>query len=154
MSFKLRETADVFWALEWMVRNADRISPEWMEAVNRAEDEYQRLLEHCMHQRDELAGRGGRMSDFEYCTDEHLDGLSRDALKSEVRWWHGRALEMEAENAKLLELLRDMYACIEALCSMVENSPGCSMCPTNQDEEKPCAAADVYCRMRELGVEP
>ena len=55
MSFKLRETADVFWALEWMARNADRIPPEWMEAVNRAEDEYQRLLEHCMHQWDELA---------------------------------------------------------------------------------------------------
>jgi len=58
----------------------------------------------------------------------------------------------QAENAKLRELVRDMYACIKALCSMVENSPGCSMCLTNQDEEKPCAAADVYCRMRELGV--
>ena len=61
--------------------------------------------------------------------------------------------ELERENAKLRELVQDMYACIEALCSMVENSPGCSMCPTNQDEEKPCAAADVYCRMRELGVD-
>ena len=60
---------------------------------------------------------------------------------------------LQAENAKLRELVRDMNACIEALCSMVENSPGCSMCLTNQDEEKPCAAADVYCRMRELGVE-
>ena len=63
------------------------------------------------------------------------------------------AADMLDENAKLRELVRDMYACIEALCSMVENSPGCSMCLTNQDEEKPCAAADVYCRMRELGVE-
>jgi len=54
---------------------------------------------------------------------------------------------------ELRGLVRDMYACIEALCSMVENSPGCSICPTNQDEEKPCAAADVYCRARELGVE-
>lgn len=61
--------------------------------------------------------------------------------------------ELERENNKLRELVQDMYACIEALCSMVENSPGCSMCPTNQDEEKPCAAADVYCRMRELVVE-
>ena len=60
---------------------------------------------------------------------------------------------LQAENAELRELVRDMYACIEALCSMVENSPGCSMCLTNQDEEKPCAAADVYCRMRELGVD-
>ena len=63
------------------------------------------------------------------------------------------ALQLQAENERLRELVRDMHACIEALCSMVENSPGCSMCLTNQDEEKPCAAADVYCRMRELGVE-
>lgn len=62
-------------------------------------------------------------------------------------------LVLKAENDKLRELVRDMYADIGELCSIVENSPGCSMCPTNQDEEKPCAAADVYCRMRELGVE-
>ena len=68
--------------------------------------------------------------------------------------WQDREMEhLEAESAELRELVRDMYACIEALCSMVENNPGCSMCLTNQDEEKPCAAADVYCRMRELGVE-
>ena len=66
---------------------------------------------------------------------------------------HELLQEARAENAELRELVRDMYACIEALCSMVENSPGCSMCLTNQDEEKPCAAADVYCRMRELGVD-
>lgn len=47
------------------------------------------------------------MSDFEYGSDEHLDGLSRDALKSEVRWWHGRALEMEAENAELVESVQN-----------------------------------------------
>lgn len=69
-----------------------------------------------------------------------------------VAYLYGRG-DLKAENAKLRELVRDMYACIEALCSMVENSPGCSICPTNQDEEKPCAAADVYCRMRKLGVE-
>ena len=66
---------------------------------------------------------------------------------------YGPVDDLVAENAKLWELVRDMYACIEALCSMVENSPGCSMCPTNQDEERACASADVYCRMRELGVE-
>ena len=66
---------------------------------------------------------------------------------------HELLQEERAENAKLRELVRDMHSCIEALCSMVENSPGCSMCLTNQDEEKPCAAADVYCRMCELGVE-
>ena len=60
--------------------------------------------------------------------------------------------EQSERIASLEELTLDMHACIEALCSMVENSPGCSMCPTNQDEEKPCGAADVYERMRELGV--
>lgn len=79
--------------------------------------------------------------DVHYLTDEQI-GIVRKYVA-----------EIEAENAELRELVQDMYACIEALCSMVENSPGCSMCPTNQDEEKPCAAADVYCRMRELGVE-
>lgn len=47
------------------------------------------------------------MSEMEYGSDEHLDGLSRDALKAEVRWWHGRALEMEDENAKMQEDLLD-----------------------------------------------
>lgn len=43
---------------------------------------------------------------MEYGSDEHLDGLSRGALKSEVRWWWSRAEEMEAENAKLFALLK------------------------------------------------
>lgn len=47
------------------------------------------------------------MSEMEYGSDEHLDGLSRDALKAEVRWWHGRALEMEDESAKLREQIQD-----------------------------------------------
>lgn len=88
---------------------------------------------------------GGRFVRYEweanYLTDEQMETVRK----------HIETLQ--AENAKLRELVRDMNACIEALCSMVENSPGCSMCLTNQDEEKPCAAADVYCRMRELGVE-
>lgn len=52
---------------------------------------------------------------MEYGSDEHLDGLSHNALKTEVRWWHDRATEMEgecerlqAENAKLRELVRAM----------------------------------------------
>ena len=49
------------------------------------------------------------ISEMEWGSDEHLDGLSRDALKSEVRWWHGRALEMETENTKLIELVRELY---------------------------------------------
>ena len=79
--------------------------------------------------------------DVHYITDEQIDTI-RTCIES-----------LQAENEKLQELVKNMYACIETLCSMVENSPGCSMCPTNQDEEKPCAAADAYCRMRELGVE-
>lgn len=81
------------------------------------------------------------------------DSKTEDITDAYMRGFEvGRAMRTD-ENEKLRELVQDMYACIEALCSMVENSPGCSMCPTNQDEEKPCAAADVYCRMRELGVE-
>ena len=57
------------------------------------------------------------------------------------------------ENKRLRELARESYAVIESLCELVENSPGCSMCPTNQDEDKACGSAEVYCRMRELGVE-
>ena len=52
------------------------------------------------------------MSEMEYGSDEHLDGLSRNALKTEVRWWHDRANEMEgecerlqADNAKLRDEL-------------------------------------------------
>ena len=71
------------------------------------------------------------MSEKEYGTDEHLDGLSLDALKSEVRWWHGRALEMEAENAKLRELLAELY----------------------EDQCDECDKWKYADRMRELGVE-
>ena len=38
---------------------------------------------------------------MEYGSDEHLDGLSRNALKTEVRWWHDRATEMEGECERL-----------------------------------------------------
>lgn len=55
--------------------------------------------------------------------------------------------------AGLEMLVLDMYGCVEALCSCVENSPGCSMCPTNQDEDKACGSAEAYCLMRELGLE-
>ena len=83
---------------------------------------------------------------------ERLRSCLSDSAENSKQIMHEAHMQAE-ENDKLRELVRDMYACVEALCSMVENSPGCSMCPTNQDEEKPCAAADVYCRMRELGVE-
>lgn len=79
---------------------------------------------------------------MEYGSDEHLDGLSRGALKSEVRWWWSRAKEMEAENAKLRELVRDMLRWMP--------------CP------HPCGRCERYhypngcefeLRRRELGVE-
>lgn len=38
-----------------------------------------------------------------------LDGLSKSALKSEVHWWHGRALEMEIKAEKLQKLVWDMW---------------------------------------------
>ena len=59
----------------------------------------------------------------------------------------------DAENDKLRELVREAYTSIETLCEIVENSPGCYMCPTNQDEDKPCGSAVIYGRMRDLGIE-
>lgn len=53
----------------------------------------------------------------------------------------------------LEELVMDAHATIESLCGIVENSPGCAICPVNQDDDKACGSAEVYCRMRELGVE-
>jgi hypothetical protein len=88
------------------------------------------------------------MGEYDAGYEHYIDGLHREIIDYQIE-----VEQVKGENAKLRELVRDMYACIKALCSMVENSPGCSMCLTNQDEEKPCAAADVYCRMHELGVE-
>ena len=52
----------------------------------------------------------------------------------------------------LEELVLDMYAVIDALCSMVENSPGCFMCLTNQDDDRACGSAEAFRRMCELDV--
>ena len=60
---------------------------------------------------------------------------------------------LQRENAKLRELVKKAYAFSETLCEMVENSPGCSMCPTNQDEDKACGSAVIYSCMREMGIE-
>ena len=53
----------------------------------------------------------------------------------------------------LRELVRFANKTVEGLCGIVENSPGCSMCPLNQDEDKGCGAAELFSRMKELGVE-
>lgn len=76
------------------------------------------------------------MSGIEYGTDEHLDGLSRNALKSEVRWWYGVALVVEDENAELRELVRDMWNWLA---------------PTAIGGGAPMQG--LYGRMHELGVE-
>ena len=57
------------------------------------------------------------------------------------------------ENAELRELVKKAYAFIETLCEIVENSPGCFMCPANQDEDNPCGSAVIYGRMLDLGIE-
>ena len=59
----------------------------------------------------------------------------------------------ESENAKLRELVRFANKTVEGLCGLVENSPGCYMCPLNQDEDRACGAAELFSRMRELGVD-
>ena len=61
--------------------------------------------------------------------------------------------ELERENAKLRELVRFANKTVEGLCGLVENSPGCSMCPLNQDEDRACGAAELFSRMLELGVD-
>lgn len=87
-----------------------------------------------------------------------------DELRKCEREWDGSnmfelarmcrdAADMLDENAKLRELVRFANKTVEGLCEMVENSPGCSMCPLNQDEDSACGAAELFGRMCELGVE-
>lgn len=64
-----------------------------------------------------------------------------------------RAAELEDENAKLRGLVRFANKTVEGLCGMVENSPGCFMCPLNQDEDRACGAAELFSRMHDLGVD-
>ena len=61
--------------------------------------------------------------------------------------------ELERENAKLRELVQFANKVVGGLCEIVENSPGCSMCPLNQDDDRMCGASELYDRMRELGVD-
>ena len=71
------------------------------------------------------------------------------------KWWHAESEidRLKAENAKLRELVREAYAFSETLCGIVENSPGCYMCPANQDDLNPCGSAVLYGRMLDLGIE-
>lgn len=64
--------------------------------------------------------------------------------------------QLEAENAKLRELVRDMYACISHANEQdwfyfERDKPGCGMsCTVNGEACGLCALAD---RMSELGIE-
>jgi len=78
------------------------------------------------------------MREIEFGSPEHISGLSREALEADLRWMVGRNHELEgicerldAENAKLRELLAELY---EEQC----------------DE---CDSWKYRDRMRELGVE-
>lgn len=101
------------------------------------------------------------------------DGFELDELRDEFDWmceFNSRMAErirgdadvhnlaeyvskLEGENDRLRDLVKTAYAVIEELCGFVENSPGCAMCPTNQDEDKACGSAEVYSLMRELEIE-
>lgn len=71
-----------------------------------------------------------------------------------IQYEKPKTLDMlERENKELRELVKKAYALSETLCGMVENSPGCFMCPTNQDEDKACGSALIYNCMHELGIE-
>lgn len=57
--------------------------------------------------------------------------------------------ELEAENARLRELVRDMRTCIGHACM-------CEFCPlfvTEEDMDEPMCIADIKAHMRELGIE-
>lgn len=80
--------------------------------------------------------------------------------ESAARWYSDKLREAHRterklldENAKLRELVRFANKTVEGLCELVENSPGCSMCLLNQDEDRACGAAELFSRMLELGVE-
>ena len=75
--------------------------------------------------------------------------LSKDEAKELAKYVSG----VLDENDKLRGLVRFANKTVEGLCGLVENSPGCSMCPLNQDEDRACGAAELFSRMRELGVE-
>ena len=88
-----------------------------------------------------------------YLTKEQQDAMERMfESMSETLIPESDVAALKAENAKLRELVQEAYAFSEALCEVVENSPGCFMCPANQDEDNPCGSAVIYDRMRELGV--
>lgn len=71
-----------------------------------------------------------------------LDGMSQSALKSEAHWWHGRALEMEANNEKLRKLVLDMW---DFFCVVHDD-------PLTFKEELDFSV-EVWKRMRALGIE-
>lgn len=80
--------------------------------------------------------------------------------KDEKEFIIDHVMRMQAENAKLRELVRDVYEAAHTLCTAWEGS--CSkefegmsihaVCPIGEDSEL-CVLTQINDRMRELGVE-
>ena len=124
--------------------------------ITELEAENAKLREEAERARDpQRIGGQADPSSFVYAIEQLREFRWQHATNDEdaIPYINNVAAAHERENAKLRELVKEAYACIESLCSIVENSPGCYMCPTNQDEDKACGSAETYCRMRDLGVE-
>ena len=83
-----------------------------------------------------------------------------DAAKHDLSLFSERIVELGAENAKLLELVRDVYKAAHMLCeawdgSCSKEADGMSLhsvCPIGDTSEL-CVFGKLEDRMRELGVE-
>lgn len=80
-----------------------------------------------------------------------IEALKADALEEAARICgpDSAVAELESENAKLRELVRDMRICIDHACM-------CEFCPlfvTEEDMGERRCIADIKAHMRELGVD-
>lgn len=89
------------------------------------------------------------MGDFEFGSQEHIDGLSREALEADFRFVVDRMREAEcewerlkAENEKLRELVRQMYPGAKAFLQLGVRL-GCN----------DTLSYDWWLQLRELGIE-
>lgn len=72
-----------------------------------------------------------------------------ELMSQAMKWVHKEKVEpLEAENAKLRELIRLMQICIEHACM-------CDLCPffVSEDMDEQRCIAEIDSRMRELGTE-
>ena len=81
------------------------------------------------------------------------DGVADDGIYSTIVGIANDVSELEVENDKLKKLVQFANQTVEGLCGMVENSPGCALCPLNQDEDRACGAAELFSRIQELGLD-